>query len=94
VDQNLFFLSICPISQCPSDSDTEITMCSFITWREFVQEAYIQALLISCAMRRREEQSFDLRLESITPLSHPIWQAVSCCQHTKCWRVLPQAWRM
>lgn len=51
VDQNLFFLNIYPISQCPSDSDTEITKCSFITWREFVQEAYIQALLISCAMR-------------------------------------------
>lgn len=60
------FLNICPISQCPSDSDTEITKHSFITWREFVQEAYIQTLLISRAMRWTddcsEEQSFDLRL--------------------------------
>lgn len=65
-----FSFYICSISQCPSDSDTEITKRSFITWREleswYVQEAYIQALHISCATRWTddcsEEQSFDLRL--------------------------------
>lgn len=65
-----FLFYIRSISQCLSDSDTEITKCSFITWREleswYVQEAYIQALHISCATRWTddcsEEQSFDLRL--------------------------------